>query len=67
VTASIANDAAKLPTGSAIVVDDFHAAAASTAASMTDLVERWPAGTGAASAGRPRRPAGAAAPAAPVG
>ena len=45
VTASIANDAAKLPNGSAIVVDDFHAAAASAAASMTDLVERWPAGT----------------------
>ena len=44
VTASIANDAAKLPDGSAIVVDDFHVAAASAAASMTDLVERWPAG-----------------------
>ena len=44
-TASIANDAAKLPNGSTIVVDDFHAAAASAAASMTDLVERWPAGT----------------------
>jgi LuxR family transcriptional regulator, maltose regulon positive regulatory protein len=44
VTASIANDAAKLPAGSAIVVDDFHAAAAA-AASMTDLVERWPAST----------------------
>jgi len=42
VTASIANDAAKLPAGSAIIVDDFQAAAAS-AASMTDLVERWPA------------------------
>jgi ATP/maltotriose-dependent transcriptional regulator MalT len=45
VTASIANDAAKLPAGSAIVVDDFHLAAAAAAASMTDLVERWPAGT----------------------
>src|SRR6516164_9829497 len=45
VTASIANDAAKLPVGSAVIVDDFHAAAAATAASMTDLVERWPAGT----------------------
>jgi LuxR family maltose regulon positive regulatory protein len=44
VTASIANDAAKLPAGSAIVVDDFHAAAAA-ARNMTDLVERWPAGT----------------------
>src|SRR6266536_1857334 len=42
VTASIANDAAKLPAGSAIVVDDFHAAAAA-ARNMTDLVERWPA------------------------
>jgi LuxR family maltose regulon positive regulatory protein len=42
VTASIANDAAKLPAGSAIVVDDFHTAAAA-ATSMTDLVERWPA------------------------
>jgi LuxR family maltose regulon positive regulatory protein len=45
VTASIANDAAKLPAGSAIVVDDFHTAAASVARTMTDLVERWPAGT----------------------
>jgi hypothetical protein len=44
VTASIANDAARLPAGSAIVVDDFHAAAAA-GQSMTDLVERWPAGT----------------------
>ncbi len=45
VTASIANDAALLPTGSAIVVDDFHAAAATVARTMTDLVERWPAKT----------------------
>jgi LuxR family transcriptional regulator, maltose regulon positive regulatory protein len=45
VTASIANDAAKLPTGSAIIVDDFHAAGAGAATSMIDLVERWPAGT----------------------
>ena len=44
VTASIANDAARLPAGSAIVVDDFHMAAAA-ARSMTDLVERWPART----------------------
>ena len=44
VTASIANDAARLPAGSVIVIDDFHAAAAA-ARSMTDLVERWPAGT----------------------
>jgi LuxR family transcriptional regulator, maltose regulon positive regulatory protein len=45
VTASIANDAAKLPAGSAIIVDDFHAAGAGAATGMTDLVERWPAGT----------------------
>jgi LuxR family maltose regulon positive regulatory protein len=43
VTASIANDAARLPAGSAIIVDDFHVAAAATARTMTDLVERWPA------------------------
>jgi len=45
VTASIANDAAKLPSGSAIVVDDFHIAAAGVRGAMTDLVERWPAET----------------------
>ena len=45
VTASIANDAAKLPAGSAIIVDDFHAAAAGVRGTMTDLVERWPAET----------------------
>jgi LuxR family maltose regulon positive regulatory protein len=45
VTASIVNDAAKLPTGSAIVVDDFHTASASVGRAMTDLVERWPAET----------------------
>ncbi len=44
VTASIANDAARLPAGSVFVVDDFHAAPAA-ARSMTDLVERWPART----------------------
>ena len=44
VTASIANDAARLPAGSVIVVDDFHAAGAA-ARTMTDLVERWPAST----------------------
>ncbi len=44
VIASIANDAARLPAGSVIVVDDFHAATAA-AGSMTDLVERWPART----------------------
>ncbi len=45
VTASLANDAAKLPAGSAIIVDDFHFAAAAAAPDMTDLVERWPAET----------------------
>ncbi len=44
VTASIANDAARLPVGSAVVVDDFHYAAPSVSGSMRDLVERWPAG-----------------------
>jgi LuxR family transcriptional regulator, maltose regulon positive regulatory protein len=43
VVASIANDAAKLPAGSAVIADDFHFAAAAAAADMTDLVERWPA------------------------
>jgi LuxR family maltose regulon positive regulatory protein len=42
VTASIANDAAKLPTGSAIIVDDFDVAAAAVSGDMADLVERWP-------------------------
>ena len=42
VTASVANDAARLPPGSAIIVDDFHDATA-VARDMTDLVERWPA------------------------
>ena len=45
VTASVANDAARLPAGSAIIVDDFHLAAAAAAPDMTDLVERWPAET----------------------
>jgi LuxR family maltose regulon positive regulatory protein len=45
VTASIANDAAKLPAGSAIVVDDFQYAAGPAAGDMTDLIERWPAET----------------------
>jgi LuxR family maltose regulon positive regulatory protein len=45
VIASIANDAAKLPAGSAVIVDDFHTAAAAVAAGMTDLVDRWPATT----------------------
>jgi len=45
VIASIANDAAKLPAGSAIIVDDFHHAAPAASASMADLIERWPAET----------------------
>ena len=45
VTASIANDAAKLPAGSAIIVDDFQNAAPAVCENMTDLVERWPAET----------------------
>ena len=45
VTASIANDAAKLPAGSVVVVDDYHYAAPEVSANMTDLVERWPAET----------------------
>jgi LuxR family transcriptional regulator, maltose regulon positive regulatory protein len=45
VSASVANDAARLPAGSAIIVDDFHYAAAGAARDMTDLVERWPAET----------------------
>ena len=45
VTASIANDAAKLPAGSAVIVDDFHTAAAAVSGHMTDLVECWPAET----------------------
>ena len=45
VISSIANDAAKLPAGSAIVVDDFHYAAPAVAGTMSDLVEWWPADT----------------------
>ena len=45
VTASVANDVARLPAGSVIVVDDFHYAAAAAASDMTDLIERWPAET----------------------
>src|SRR6516162_8627767 len=45
VTASVANDVARLPAGSAIIVDDFHYAAVAAAPDMTDLVERWPAET----------------------
>jgi LuxR family maltose regulon positive regulatory protein len=45
VTASVANDIAKLPAGSVIIVDDFHFAAVAAAPDMTDLIERWPAET----------------------
>jgi len=45
VTASIANDVAKLPAGLAIVVDDFQYAATAVSASMTDLIDQWPAET----------------------
>jgi LuxR family transcriptional regulator, maltose regulon positive regulatory protein len=45
VTASIANDAATLPAGLAIVVDDFHYATAPVAGDMIALIERWPAET----------------------
>jgi len=45
VTASVANDVAKLPAGSVIVVDDFHFAATAAAPDMADLVERWPSET----------------------
>jgi LuxR family transcriptional regulator, maltose regulon positive regulatory protein len=42
VIAALANDAAGLPAGTAIVVDDFHFAAAGAGRHMTDLVEHWP-------------------------
>src|ERR1700758_941761 len=40
VTALLANDAMKLPEGTAIIVDDFHTAAIAVAGDMTDLIER---------------------------
>jgi LuxR family maltose regulon positive regulatory protein len=43
VTASLANDAMKLPGGTALIVDDFQAAATAVASDMTDLIESWPA------------------------
>ena len=45
VAASLANDAAQLPSGSGVVVDDFHFAASAVAPDMADLVERWPSET----------------------
>ena len=41
VTAPTANEAAKLPAGSAIVVDDFHNAVPAVSGKMIDLVDRW--------------------------
>ena len=67
VTASIANDAAKLPAGSAVIVDDFQAAAAAVSRDMADLVERWPAETVQLVLAGRGRPSAAAAPAADVG
>ena len=67
VTASIANDAARLPAGSAIVVDDFHTAAA-RGWSEHDRSGGALAGRDvAAGAGQPRGSAAAAAPAAAIG
>ncbi len=43
VTASIVNDVATLPAGSAIIVNDFHTVASAVSKDMTELVERWPA------------------------
>jgi LuxR family transcriptional regulator, maltose regulon positive regulatory protein len=40
VIASIANDATKLPTGSVIIVDDFHAAETAVLRDMTELRDR---------------------------
>jgi LuxR family maltose regulon positive regulatory protein len=45
VVASVANDAAQLPVGSAIIVDDFHTVTAEVSGDMADFVERWPART----------------------
>ena len=45
VTASIANDAAKLPARVGDHRGRLHTAAAGVCGTMTDLVERWPAGT----------------------
>jgi len=41
VTASIANEAAKLPAWSAMVVDDFHNAVPAVSGNMIDLDDRW--------------------------
>ena len=67
VTASIVNDAAKLPAGSAVVVDDFHAAGAGVSGDMTDLVRALAGRDRPAGAGQPGGPPAAAAPAADGG
>jgi hypothetical protein len=41
VTAPIANQAAKLPAWSAMVVDDFHSAVPAVSGNMIDLTDRW--------------------------
>ena len=64
VIASIANDAAELPVGSSVIVDDFHTAAAAVAGDMTDLVRAVASRDRPAGTGQPERPAAAAAPAA---
>jgi LuxR family maltose regulon positive regulatory protein len=45
VAVSLANDAARLPEGSAIVVDDFHRAAATVVRGLADVIECWPSKT----------------------
>src|ERR1700740_3388054 len=67
IVASIANDAAKLPAGSAIVVDDFQYAVVAASRQLTDLLESWPAAPAPAAGALPRRPSLAAAQAAHVG
>jgi len=64
VVASIANDATKLPTGSVIIVDDFHAAEAAVLRDMTDSRGTLASRDRAAGVVQPLRPAGAAAQAA---
>ena len=61
VIASVVNDAAMLPAGSAIVVDDFHHAAPAVAAQMIDLVGMLASRDGTAGAGQALRPSAAAA------
>jgi len=41
VTASVANEAARLPAGSAMVVDHFHNAVPAASGNRIDLVRRW--------------------------